>query len=94
MSQLSPSTLKGPVTLFVTCLKSKNVLTKLFLPSVATDGKDEHGLKKLSLNAMLAKITKKIWFVLSDEICLKSLSYLYIICVWFKASRNYFGTES
>ena len=52
-------TLKGPVTVFVICLKFENVLTKLFLPSVATGGKDEQGLKKLSLNAMLAKITKK-----------------------------------
>ena len=52
------------------------------------------GIEKVEFKCHACQNHQKIWFVLPDEICLKSLSYLYIICVWFKAPRNYFGTES
>ena len=71
----------GPVLLLKTISRHWNC----FLLSVATDGKDGHGLKLenwkavwptfSSFNAMPAKSTKKLlWFLPSDEICLISSS--------------------
>ena len=55
------------------------------MSSVATDGKDGHGLKVVkvgntfsSFNALLAKIiNKKYWLVFPDETSLTISSYLY-----------------
>ena len=45
----------GPVLLFKTIFRHRHC----FPPSVASDGKDGHGLKLESFNAMPAKSTKK-----------------------------------
>ena len=81
-SYLLKSKSNGPVTLFETIFMHRN----WFLSSVATDGKDEHGLKlekigptfQSSFNAMPAKTTLQNYhgFVLPDEILQEHAFYV------------------